>query len=164
MISRLPLRFGGISSVRGTGVAAVGNPVSAAVVLLDAPRRSPPRRFPLRFGGISSVRGTGLRVAIDPATASVILLEAPPAFAPPLADSHVPNPRFPVRYARVSGVRGGGLIVQGATGTVEIDRAEYDVAREIAFRAATAFAQMYAEAYPDVSGGVVVVFEEVYPI
>src|SRR5690554_46320 len=83
MISRLPLRFGGISSVRGTGVAAVGNPVSAAVVLLDAPRRSPPRRFPLRFGGISSVRGTGLRVAIDPATASVILLEAPPAFAPP---------------------------------------------------------------------------------
>jgi len=94
----------------------------------------------------------------------VIQLEVPPAFVPAPQGIKTPSPRFPVFYGRVSSVRGSGLVATAAPASASFDRAdraEYDVTREIAFRAAKAFAQLYAEAYPDVSGGVNITFEEV---
>ena len=121
-------------------------------------------QYPFRFGTLSSLRGTGLRVGGATAHARVIQLEVPPAFVPAPLGTETPAPRFPVCYGRGSSVRGSGLVATAAPASASFDRAEYDVTREIAFRAAKAFVQLYAEAYPDVSGGVVVVFEEVYPI
>jgi len=112
-------------------------------------------RFPIRFGTLSSLRGTGLSVSADPASAAILLIEAP---------HRIPSPRFPIRFGRMGATQGRGVAFRASRMSAAFDRVEYDVAREIAFRAATAFAQMYAEAYPDVSGGVVVAFEEVYPI
>jgi len=72
--------------------------------------------------------------------------------------------RHPIRFGRMGATQGRGLAFRASRVSAAFDRAEYDVTREIAFRATAAFAQLYAEAYPDVSGGVVVAFEEVYPI
>jgi len=118
-------------------------------------------QYPLRFGTLSSLRGTGLRVGGAAAHARVIQLEVPPAFVSAPQGIKTPSPRFPVCYGRVSSVRGSGLVATAAPASVSFDRAEYDVSREIAFRAAKAFAQLYAEAYPDVSGGVNITFEEI---
>ena len=118
-------------------------------------------QHPLRFGTLSSLRGTGLRVGGAAAHARVIQLEVPPAFVPAPLGIKTPSPRFPVCYGRVSSVRGSGLVATAAPASASFDRAEYDVTREIAFRAAKAFAQLYAEAYPDVSGGVNITFEEI---
>ena len=112
-------------------------------------------RFPIRFGALSSLRGTGLSVSADPASVAIILTEAP---------HRVPAPRFPIRFGCMGATQGRGLAFRTSRVSAAFDRAEYDVTREIAFRAAKAFAQLYAEAYPDVSGGVSVLFEEVYPI
>ena len=118
-------------------------------------------QHPLRFGTLSSLRGTGLRVGGAAVHARVIQLEVPPAFVPAPLGIKTPPPRFPVCYGRVSSVRGSGLVATAAPSSASFDRAEYDVSREIAFRAAKAFAQLYAEAYPDVSGGVNITFEEI---
>ena len=112
-------------------------------------------RFPIRFGTLSSLRGTGLSVSADPASAAILLIEAP---------HRIPSPRFPIRFGRMGATQGRGLAFRADPVVAAFDRVEYAVSLEIAFRAAKAFAQLYAEAYPDVSGGVVVVFEEVYPI
>ena len=109
-------------------------------------------RFPIRFGTLSSLRGTGLSVSADPASVAIILTEAP---------HRVPAPRFPIRFGCMGATQGRGLAFRTSRVSAAFDRAEYDVSREIAFRAAKAFAQLYAEAYPDVSGGVNITFEEI---
>ena len=112
-------------------------------------------RHPIRFSTLSSLRGTGLSVSADPASVAIILTEAP---------HRVPAPRFPIRFGRMGATQGRGISFRADPVVAAFDRVEYAVSREIAFRATAAFAQLYAEAYPDVSGGVVVAFEEVYPI
>ena len=112
-------------------------------------------RFPIRFGTLSSLRGTGLSVSADPASAAILLTEAP---------HRIPSPRFPIRFGRMGATQGRGISFRADPVVAAFDRVEYAVSREIAFRAAKAYAQLYAEAYPDVSGGVSVLFEEVYPI
>ena len=152
MISRFPIRFGTLSSLRGTGLSVSADPASVAIILTEAPHRVPAPRFPIRFGTLSSLRGTGLSVSADPASVAIILTEAP---------HRVPAPRFPIRFGRMGATQGRGLAFRTSRVSAAFDRAEYDVTREIAFRATAAFAQLYAEAYPDVSGGVNITFEEI---
>ena len=80
------------------------------------------------------------------------------------APHRIPSPRFPIRFGCMGATQKRGISFRADPVVAAFDRVEYAVSREIAFRAAKAYAQLYAEAYPDVSGGVSVLFEEVYPI
>ncbi len=164
MFPQYPLRFGTLSSLRGTGLRVGGAAAHVRVIQLEVPPafipaplgiKTPSPRFPVCYGRVSSVRGSGISVSVDPVSAGIVLMEAP---------HRVPAPRFPIRFGCMGATQGRGISFRADPVVASFDRAEYDVTREIAFRAVKAFAQLYAEAYPDVSGGVSVMFEEVYPV